>query len=653
MLVETVYRYPRRITWLFELLSGLAVAWALVGVVRVLLLLLWQRWPLDAFILKHIPRLPDFVAWVQRSGPRRVTYLSLLEPLGWLLAILFAALIIRNTFPAVRFSIRGLLVWFANDWLPVSWESVRSISITDTPSGKRFAVLVQTDGSQLLPYHRLYSFLYGFRLRRGFLITSALEDGEGLMREMLEEVERRRKLGEKLNLKIEDRARSPLFGLFLNPLALFGATKSEKPVFQPFATAATLGNATALTMPSMGGAATAAPAAQARPAAPGETVEASYPRFVELGLNLLTILIGGFALWRYLAAWTTFLLFTFPSLQNTALFRSVVVGPVVSPWGVLLGAHLGLILVAGIVLMVRHLFPAVSVDSTGIVFTALGRAHRLTWEQVQFVKATDVRDESHVVLVEASDKALPWYFVMGSWLYDGGTGRGALIWPMLQPFEPLMQRIALELTRRQQPDQPVRLRDDAPGWLLLLALRPADALDRLVLMQETDEDMPRGLETAPLLRAGASMIWNALGPAVLLLTYWMMYKGIILSFQVPFMLVVATLWGITEWPLAAFLASSLDQIVGAGSKGYRGLYLYPTAQLPRLLPLALAILLTLMGFPTLAMLIWVAGIAWSGLLTAGLWEALYGWRGLALLGGSAMTIFFQLLTFLGVLALRG
>ncbi len=655
MLIEHVYRYPRRITWPIELLCGLTIAWSALNVTRTALLLIVERWPIDPSILKKAPPLSQLLAWMERTGPADPTLSSLLPMLIWLLCMLFVTLLVRNAFPTVRFSVRGMLVWFANDWVPVAWEGVRALRVTDTPDGKRFVVLVQTNEQQLTPWHRLYSFVYRFGFKRGFLITSSIEDGEGLLREIMDEITRRRKLGEKLDIEMEEGLRSPLFGLLLSPTGFFrrSTPTSDAPMFQPIAATASLGGAT-LTMPSMGGAASAYSAGQsAGMAVPGETVTANYPRMVHTILNTVTVLIVGFALWRYLDAWITFLIFKFPSLQETSFFSTYEVQPLVSDWGLLVGAHIGLVLLGGALLLIRHLFPAVTVDNIGLIFTALGRSHRLTWEQVRVVKATDVRDGQHVVLIEAEEAVLPWYFRMGPWLYDGGVGRGALIWPAIRPFEPLMQRMALELTRRQQPDEPVRLRDDAPGWLLMMAVRPADALDRLVMQYQSDDDMPQALETQAVLRAGISMLWNAAGPTVLLLTYWMLYKGLFFAPQVPLMLIVAIIWGLTEWPLAAFLASSLDQMVGVGNKGFQGLYMYPTAQLPRLLPLVLAILLTFMGFPSLAMLVWFGGIIWSGILTAGLWEALYGWRGVALVGGSVMTVFFQLLTFLGVLALRG
>lgn len=661
MVEEQLHRYPRHITWPIEVLCAVLVGWRLIDVARTALLLLWRDHPLDSFVLERIPRLAELVAWLERTGPRQPTLSDLLTPLGWLGAALLVALVARNAFPPVRASLRGLLVWFGNDWVPVRWEGIRALRITDSPNGKRFVVLVQTDRRQLTPYHRLYSLLYRLGWRRGFLIGSAISDSERLVRGLLEEIERRRKLGEQLPVTIDDRSRSLLFGLLVDPLGLFGRRTATQPVFQPVTTVATISNAAAFTLPSMGGtpapapAPTSAPAAsRAEPAPPaGEVIVAGYPRALRLGLNLLTALIVLFAAWRYLVAWGTFLIFTFPSLQEAPVFRAVEVQPLVSHWGLLIGAHLGLLLLAAVLTMVHTLFPDVVVDRQGLTFRVLGRDYRLTWEQISFVKATDVRDDRHVILVEAANGCLPWPFIIGSWLYDGGLGRGALIWPMISSFEPVMQRVALELTRRQQPDQPPRLRDDAPGWLLMLVARPAEALDRLVQGYEAEVDAPRDLDLRQILQAGLRMLWVAAGPAAVLLISWMMYKGIVLSLQVPLVLLLLLLWGLAEWPLAALLASSLDQMIGTGTKGHQGLYLYPLAQLTRLLPFGVAIVLLLMGFPSLSLLAWLAGIAWSGLLTAGLWEALYGWHGLPLLGASLITVFYQILTLIGVLVLRG
>lgn len=253
MLSEKVFRYPRRITWPLEVICGVIVGWGLLSLTRSLLLLLWQRWPLDAFILHRVPPLADMIAWMARTAPREPSLRGMVPPLLLVLAAMFVALIVRNMFPAVRFSVRGLLVWFADDWVPVPWESIRKLQITDVADGKRFAVLVQTDDQHLTAWHRMYSFAYRWGMKRSFVITSSIEDGEDLLREIMGEIARRGKLGEKLNIKIEEDAFSPLFGTLLSPTSMFRRTKTGAPVFQPVATAATMGASAALTMPSMGG----------------------------------------------------------------------------------------------------------------------------------------------------------------------------------------------------------------------------------------------------------------------------------------------------------------------------------------------------------------------------------------------------------------
>src|SRR5687768_10288459 len=143
MYEEHVYRYPRRITWPIELICGLLVLWAAIGVTRVGLLLLWLRWPIDQFIQQRVPGIEGLIRWTERTGPDQLSLQSFTIPLLWLLGALFAALILRNLFPTVRFSSRGLLVSFADDWVPLRWEGLRALRVTDSPDSKRFVVLVE------------------------------------------------------------------------------------------------------------------------------------------------------------------------------------------------------------------------------------------------------------------------------------------------------------------------------------------------------------------------------------------------------------------------------------------------------------------------------------------------------------------------------
>src|SRR6266496_1536590 len=123
MVTEQIHRYPRWITWALDLLSFLAVGAAL---------LLFSR---------------D------------------------LLALLF-----RNSLPTIRTSPRGMLVEFGGDWLPIPWEMLRAIKVTEDLAAERFVLLAETERKQLTFWHRFYSILYRFNFRRSFLIISAISD---------------------------------------------------------------------------------------------------------------------------------------------------------------------------------------------------------------------------------------------------------------------------------------------------------------------------------------------------------------------------------------------------------------------------------------------------------------------------------------------
>ncbi len=633
MIAERIYAYPRRLTWPVELVSGLLVVVGAFNAGQAVLDLILTRQPIDPWMLKQLPWLREATRAIQNFRSGAPTLLQLVGPLTFLCCVLLLALMVRNAFPAVRTSARGLLVRFGNDWLPVRWDGVQALRITE--GGDKFVALVQINGAQLTGWHRFWSFVYRFGFKRGFLITSAVEHGEDLIGEIVDELQRRQKLGRGTTALIDDRRPSPIFGSFLR------VRQEAQAVVNTVQTAGA--------PVAMAGSATSSQRATGEAAA-----EITYPGGIFRGLFCGTVLISGLALWQYVHAWITFLIYTFPFLRRIAFFGTMDVAAVVSPWGVLLGAHLGLALVAVVVTLLYHLFPLVSVDSAGLRLTALGKTHHVPWDHVKVVKATAVDEDRHVVLIETAGRALPWSYRIGPWIYDTGTRRGAIIWPMARGFEVLMQRLAFELSRQGRDGEAggPRLRDDAPSWLLLLVLKPAQALDRLVLAEVDEEDGPGRLDRARLKQAIAPMISVATGPILLLLGHWMLFRGVVLSAQIPAVVLLGIVWGLAEWPLVSLVASSLDQIVGAGTKGNAALYLYPISQLPRLLPTTLAVVLMLLGFPNLALMAMAAGIAWSAVLTAGLWEALYGWHGWPLMAGAGMGVFFQLLTLAGVVALR-
>ncbi len=61
----------------------------------------------------------------------------------------------------------------------------------------------------------------------------------------------------------------------------------------------------------------------------------------------------------------------------------------------------------------------------------------------------------------------------------------------------------------------------------------------------------------------------------------------------------------------------------------------------------------MLSVPSLPSLLWLAAIGWSFVLAAGLWGALYDWKGGQLLAGGLVPVAFQLLLLVGYLVVRG
>ena len=173
MVAEQIHRYPRWITWPIDLLSFLAVGAALLLFSRDLMALLWSHTASIPRFMARVPYLPEIVQTITQGAalPRRevvggagtfnlVFGLHLLLPaLGWLALALLLALLFRNSLPTVRTSPRGMLVEFAGGWLPIPWEMLRAIKVTEDLAAERFVLLAETERKQLTFWHRFYSLL--------------------------------------------------------------------------------------------------------------------------------------------------------------------------------------------------------------------------------------------------------------------------------------------------------------------------------------------------------------------------------------------------------------------------------------------------------------------------------------------------------------
>lgn len=637
MLSEQIHRYPRWIVWLIELLCTLSVVLGLIRFGRDLLRYLWfLRGGPDTSFFRRVPFLPDIVAAVRDATANNpiVEYRGLLPALSWLALALLAALILRNALPTIRTSPRGMLIEFVGGWLPVPWEALHAIKVTEDVSATRFVLLAETDRHYLTGWHRFYSFIYRFGLRRGFLITSMISDFQELVKTLLSESDRVARVLENVRpAQLQEEASSPLFRLLLSPASFFSQRTKAEARAEAAAPAAGYVSASV----SVAGSSSAA------------LLQGSYPMRIKaifswgaLGLAVLLIL-------RYIVYWLTFLAVVFESLRSMAPFRGLgTEAQLHAPLWILVAAHLLLIGMLWVLAGLYNLLPEVQLRSDGIGVRYFSRWFVVPWGRITAVKVTELSEESQIVLIQFNG-GLPTSSRLSSLLYDGSVAPGLLITSAISNFEPLMQRIVLEVTHSTSPqgaavDSPV-LQAEASSPLLLMSLRAAPTLDYLVEQVRADETT-KELRIPALLRASGPMFWLALPIAVLPFLDYAIRQALVPSGGLIMAGVVLFFLSLLEWPLVVLGMILLDDMTGGGEEGNRAFYLYPKIQLPRLLPLAGSLICLLLGIPVVPVLLWIAAIGWSFLLSAGLWEALYDWHGPQLLAGGLVPVGFQLLVLL-------
>jgi hypothetical protein len=629
MIAEQIHRYPRWITWPVELLATLGVVAALALFARDLLRYLWFTFGADTALFPHVPFLPEL--YLAINGVRTTTRpmitdsIQLLPTLGWLALALLLALLIRNALPTVRTSPRGMLIEFAGSWLAIPWESLHAIKVTEDLSAERFVLLAETARDQLTGWHRFYSMLYRFGFRRGFLIISAISDFDGLIKTLLSESDRVARVLENVKpARLQEDASSPLFRFLLGPASFFSRRSKAEAI--------------ALAAPTVAG---------------GPVMRGAYParitRLLTWGAGILTILLA----LRYLVYWLKFLRIFFPTLATLPVFNRLELLDLnlQAPWWLLVAAHLLLIIMIGAIVALRNLLPELETRANGLAVRYARSWLVVPWSNIKAIKVTEFSEESQIVLVQANG-GLPLAGRLSSLIYDGSLTPGVLITSALNTFEPLLQRVVLEITRHQSErttlaEAPI-FQNEARSPFLLLSFRAGTTIDQLVAEIREDEDS-KTLTARRLLRAAKPMFWLALPPVLLMFCDRAIRQGILPDSGLLAGMIVLFLLSLLEWPLVCLVSVILDEMTGGGEEANRSFYLYPLTQLPRLLPLAGALIMILLGVPILPVLFWIGAIVWSFLLAAGLWEALYDWRSGQLLAGGLVPVVFQLLILLAYL----
>jgi hypothetical protein len=628
MVAEQTHRYPRWMTWLIELLCAVLVTVAAVLVARDVLRYLWTTFGVDTALSRRLPLLTDIVLALGGGTNDYKIYQpsQLLAPLAWLMLALLLVLLLRNSLPTVRTSPRGMLVEFAGDWLPIPWESLVGIKVTEDFGAERFVLLAETNGQQLTGWHRMYSFIYRFGVRRGFLITSGISNFEGLVQTLLSETDRVARVLDKGNpVKLQEDASSPLFRFMLGPASFFSRRDTSE----------------------------VTPSRDAISVTSGGAIQGSYPIRISALFTWGTMLLALLVLARYIIYWLEFAALQFGDLRRLPVFDrlTLLTAQFSAPWWVLVAGHLMVLIMLPLLIALRNMLPELEARGEGLAVRYFNRWLVVPWSRVSAIKVTELSEDSQVVLIQANS-SLPFSARLSSLLYDGSFKPGVLVTSALSTFEPLLQRVVLEVTRHQQvqgdlEESPI-FQSEAYSPLLLAGFRPSSAIDRQVEQIREDESTKQ-LDTPRLLRVAPVMVVLAALPTMLMLMNYMIEKALLPNVSLLAGAILIFVLGVIEWPLVGLGVSTLDEMTGGGEEGSRPLYIYPPTQLPRILPLLGALVFMLLGVPIVPMLFWLGAIVWSFLLAAGLWSTLYDWRGGPLLAGGLIPVVFQLLVLLAYL----
>jgi hypothetical protein len=643
---DTTHRYPRLLSLSLTGISVLLTAFAALNAGAAILRWLWGAFGVDRAMAGRVPGLAPLIDWIAGPNLPRAGLLTalpnLLAPLSWFALALLVSLLLRNALPTVRVSSRGLLVEFAGNWLPVGWEHLHTIKVTQDVAGERFVLLTQTSGKALTGWHRLYSVIYGMGWRPGFYITTSINGFDTVVQTILSESERAARSKEGVQaVRLQEDAPSPLFSLFLNPASFFsrrGAAETSA----------------------------AAPAVRA-----GGPVQAAYPVRITALVQSAILIVGALAIWRYLSYWARFIALQVPAVRLNPLFSWTYNDPdyralyeayrtsgvpffgvagfpnLPQPWWLLVAAHLMLVLALLAINWLRGLLPNLETRENGLLVTNLYSKPRLVpWNRVQAFKATEISEQSQVLLLQAH--GLPFSQRLNSLLYDGSAATGFLITSAISNYQPLLQSALERLAPLETAGRPPILQQEAASPVLWPALNRRAALAAQVDALRTD-DTTRRISTPGLLRAAAPMAALAMLPALLLLAAGLLDGDRAPTFGLFLGAFVLWFFGMLEWPIVALGSLLLDDNTGGGDEGYRALYAYPASQLPRLIPLIAALIFQIVGAPALPALLWVAAIVWAFWLAAALWEALYSWQGTQAILGGLVPVIWQLLLLVGFL----
>jgi hypothetical protein len=110
--------------------------------------------------------------------------------------------------------------------------------------------------------------------------------------------------------------------------------------------------------------------------------------------------------------------------------------------------------------------------------------------------------------------------------------------------------------------------------------------------------------------------------------------------------------GMLEWPLLVLISFLIQGNVTEEQEQAHIFTLYPLVQLPRLLPMLLALISLLVKLPWLAAICWFAALAVAYWVTAALWVEVYEWDGAQAIVGGLLPVIWHFFVMTGFWLLR-
>jgi hypothetical protein len=338
----------------------------------------------------------------------------------------------------------------------------------------------------------------------------------------------------------------------------------------------------------------------------------SYSRSIRLARTAAVLLLLGAAVASWVLAWMAFL---DPVIQaakaidpSTAWGRVLIDVVVRQPLRPLLSAHISLLLTAGVISLIYALLPDLALDDEGLMLRTPRGWRVVPWDKMRVVRIMSFEEEDrHLVLVQGAWTKFALWPRLVSMLFGAGVAPGVLITSAVRDFEPLMVRLYREVT---QAVPEAVFDDEFVSPTIAMVVAPVSTLADLV-----DRSRDEGW-TADL----SAQVMAAVAAGLALVQILLMALFLGGSWFRPVAVVI--LCGV-EWLIGALYLYAVAEFLPGAVEFRQAALLYPLPQIPRaILAVPMAMLISA-GLTFLAVVVGLAAVLWSVILTVLLVQKLY------------------------------